>query len=139
LVADEETAKAVIDRLNKGEDFAALAKELSTDTGSGSQGGDLQWFGHGQMVTEFDDAVFAMTEIGQISAPVKSTFGYHIIQLLGKEMKPLSESEFEQEKDTKFQDWLEAQRTTANPEVFDNWFDKIPTVPTVPPSNPISQ
>ena len=83
LVADEETANEVIEKLNAGEDFATLAKELSTDTASGENGGDLDWFTVGQMVTEFNDAAYAL-EINEISKPVKSNYGYHIIQVTDK-------------------------------------------------------
>jgi parvulin-like peptidyl-prolyl isomerase len=139
LVADEATANSVEERLKNGEDFATLAKELSTDTGSGANGGDLGWFGRGQMIKEFEDTVFAMTTIGQISDPVKSTYGYHIIQLLGKEVRPMTETQFDQEKETKFSEWLGTQRTAANVEVFDNWFDKVPKEPSVAQATPSSQ
>ena len=83
LVKDEETANEVIEKLNAGEDFATLAKELSEDTGSAENGGDLDWFTVGKMVTEFNDAAYAL-EINEISKPVKSQFGYHIIQVTDK-------------------------------------------------------
>lgn len=81
LVASEDTAKELLAKLEKGEDFAALAKAHSEDKGSGSRGGDLGWFDVQQMVPEFGDAIKAM-EKGSISkAPVKTQFGWHIIQL----------------------------------------------------------
>jgi foldase protein PrsA len=83
LVEDEESAKAVIERLNAGEDFAAVAKEVSTDTGSGAEGGALGWFGVGQMVEPFETAAYAL-EVNTISEPVKSDFGYHIIEVTEK-------------------------------------------------------
>jgi peptidyl-prolyl cis-trans isomerase C len=83
LVATEEEAKAVIDRINDGEDFAAVAQEVSTDTGSGAAGGDLGWFGLGMMVPEFETAVVALAngDLGALSAPVQTQFGWHIIKL----------------------------------------------------------
>jgi peptidyl-prolyl cis-trans isomerase C len=86
LVATEEEAQAVLDRLEGGEDFAALAQELSTDTGSGAQGGDLGWFSAGMMVPEFEAGVAAL-EAGAVSEPVQSQFGWHLIRL--DETRPL--------------------------------------------------
>ena len=80
LVASEEEAAAVEERLAAGEDFAAVAQEVSTDTGSGSQGGELGWFGPGMMVPEFEQAVAGL-EVGQVSEPVQSQFGWHIVEL----------------------------------------------------------
>lgn len=80
LVATEDEAKAVIDRLDGGEDFADLARDLSTDAGSGANGGDLGWFVAEMMVEPFADAVQAM-EVGAISDPVESQFGWHVILL----------------------------------------------------------
>lgn len=87
LVATEEEALAAIARLEAGEDFAALATELSTDTGSGAQGGSLGFFGPGMMVPEFETAVSTL-EVGAVSAPVQSQFGFHIIRL--DETRPLA-------------------------------------------------
>lgn len=80
LVATEEEAQAVVTRLEAGEDFAALAQELSTDTGSGAQGGSLGFFSAGMMVPEFEAAVAAL-QPGGLSAPVQSQFGWHVIRL----------------------------------------------------------
>ena len=85
LVETEEQAKAVIARLKAGEDFAKVAKEVSKDPGS--EGGDLGWFTKDRMVPEFADAAFAM-EPGQLSAPVKSQFGWHVIRLDEKRTRP---------------------------------------------------
>ncbi len=80
LVATEEEAKAIKAELDGGADFAELAKEKSIDPGAAS-GGDLGFFGKGMMVAPFETAAFAMTEIGQVSEPVQSQFGWHIIKL----------------------------------------------------------
>lgn len=81
LVATEEEAKAIKAELDGGADFAAIAKEKSTDRGSAAAGGDLGWFGVGMMVKPFEDAVIAMKK-GEISAPVQSQFGWHVIRLV---------------------------------------------------------
>lgn len=80
LVATEEEAQAVAERLATGEDFPVLAAELSTDPGSGANGGDLGWFGPGMMVAPFEEAVMAL-EPGETSDPVETQFGWHIIRL----------------------------------------------------------
>ncbi|MEQ2525605.1 peptidylprolyl isomerase [Robertmurraya yapensis] len=86
LVADEAKAKEVKAKLDEGGDFAELAKEYSTDTASAEAGGDLGWFGTGQMVPEFEEASYAL-DVNEISDPVKSEHGYHIIQVTEKEEK----------------------------------------------------
>ncbi|HWL26244.1 MAG TPA: peptidylprolyl isomerase [Ureibacillus sp.] len=82
LVEDEKTADEVYDKLKNGGDFAALAKEYGTD-GTASNGGELGWFSVGQMVDEFNDAAYAL-ELNKISEPVKTDFGYHIIEVTDK-------------------------------------------------------
>lgn len=79
LVEKQSQALAVLERLKKGEKFADLAKEISIDSGSGKRGGDLGYFGRGKMVKQFEAAAFKLS-IGQISEPVKTEFGYHIIK-----------------------------------------------------------
>jgi peptidyl-prolyl cis-trans isomerase C len=81
LVAEEADAKAALQRVKGGEDFAKVAEEVSKDPGS--KGGDLGWFTKSRMVPEFAEAAFKL-EPGQISDPVKSAFGWHIIKLEGK-------------------------------------------------------
>jgi peptidyl-prolyl cis-trans isomerase D len=130
LVADEATAQEVLERLQAGEDFAALAAEYSTD-GSAQSGGDLGWFTRDVMVEEFSDAAFDM-EIGEISQPVQSQFGYHIIQVLGKDVRPLSSSQLEQARQTEFSTWLTAQREASEVEIFDRWMERVPTQPSIP-------
>ncbi|MHA6688929.1 peptidylprolyl isomerase [Devosia sp. A449] len=80
LVPTEDEAKAVKAELDGGADFAAVAKEKSIDPGA-ANGGDLGFFGKGMMVAPFEAAVYAMTEIGQVSDPVQSQFGWHVIRL----------------------------------------------------------
>jgi parvulin-like peptidyl-prolyl isomerase len=118
LVSEEQEAKDIIARLQKGESWDALASELSKDTSNKDSGGDLGWFGKAKMVQEFADAAFAL-KIGEISQPVKSSFGYHIIQVLGHEERPLDEATFAEKKQTVFTDWLTKARTEKNVQTFD--------------------
>jgi len=92
LTDDEALAKAkdLREKIVKGADFAALAKAESDDAGSGANGGDLGSFGHGRMVKEFDQAAFSLP-IGEVSEPVKSQFGYHIIQVESRGTKSIDE------------------------------------------------
>ncbi|MFZ3577316.1 peptidylprolyl isomerase [Virgibacillus sp. DJP39] len=83
LVEDLETAKKVKKELANGGDFAKLAKEYSTDTASAKKGGELGYFAPGKMVPEFTDAAYAL-EVGEVSEPVQSKYGYHIIKLTDK-------------------------------------------------------
>ena len=82
LVKKQSEAIAILERLKKGESFANLAKQLSIDKGSGKKGGDLGFFGRGMMVKPFEDVAFKL-EKGEISEPVKTEFGYHIIKRAG--------------------------------------------------------
>jgi peptidyl-prolyl cis-trans isomerase C len=80
LVESEDDAKKAAARIAKGEDFAAVAKEMSKDPGSGAEGGDLGFFTKEQMVPEFAEAAFKL-EPGKVSEPVKSQYGWHIIKV----------------------------------------------------------
>jgi foldase protein PrsA len=82
-----QTAKGLIERLNKGEDFATLAKENSKDPGSAANGGDLGAFGKGKMVPEFETAAYALKVNEYTKEPVKTTYGYHIILKTAEETK----------------------------------------------------
>jgi len=82
----EDKIKAVIARLKKGEDFAKIAGELSEDPSGKANGGDLGYFGKGQMVAPFSEAAFKL-EKGQFSEPVKTEFGWHVIKVEDKRAK----------------------------------------------------
>lgn len=86
LVADEATAKKIIAELKKGGDFAALSKKYSKDPGAAQQGGDLGFFKKSDMVPEFADAAFALKDKEITPVPVKTQFGYHVIQTLEHRM-----------------------------------------------------
>lgn len=92
LVPTEEEAKALLDRARAGEDFGTLAEENSVDKGSAVDGGSLGWFPHDRMVPEFADAAFA-AEKGQIVGPVRTAFGWHVIEVQDRrDSVPLEEA-----------------------------------------------
>jgi len=82
LVAKQSEAITILEKIKSGEKFANLAKEFSTDTGSGKKEGNLGYFTKGMMVKPFEDAAFKL-QVGEISEPIKSEFGYHIIKRQG--------------------------------------------------------
>ena len=84
LVATKEEADAVIKQLDEGGDFEAIAKEKSTDKGSGTNGGDLGYFGPGQMVPEFETAALALDVGAYTKTPVQTQFGFHVIKVEDK-------------------------------------------------------
>ena len=92
LLETEEEAKAVQEELQKGADFAETAKSKSKDPGAAAEGGDLGFFSKDQMVPEFADAAFKL-EKGQLSEPVKSPFGWHVIRVEDKRTRPMPDYE----------------------------------------------
>lgn len=96
LVADEATANEVKSKLDAGEDFSELAKEYSTDTTTAESGGDLGYFSSGDMVAEFEEVAFALG-VDEISAPVKTEYGYHIIKVV--DHQEAKEANFEDSKE----------------------------------------
>jgi len=82
LVEKQSESLAILERIKTGEKFGKLAKELSTDKGSGKKDGNLGYFTKGMMVKPFEEAAFKL-QIGEISEPIKTEFGYHIIKRLG--------------------------------------------------------
>ena len=131
LVETEEEANATYQRLQDGEDFGEVAREVSKDTGSATNGGDLGWQPRSFYVKEFGDAAVTQ-EIGEIGKPVKTDFGYHIIQVIARKELPLSASQHEQKKDTAFNDWLTAAKEAATIETFETWKTLVPTEPALP-------
>ncbi|GAB4509443.1 MAG: hypothetical protein OHK0046_04410 [Anaerolineae bacterium] len=131
LVETEEEAQDIIASLNAGESFASLARAVSTDTGSGAQGGELGWGPVEQYVEEFAEAV-RTAEVGAIVGPVQSQFGYHVIQVRGREERPIEDEVLiEQSTDEAFGEWLSELRSSeeTNAEIYDNWPDFVPPVP----------
>jgi peptidyl-prolyl cis-trans isomerase D len=130
LVDDETIALAALERIKNGEDWAKVAAELSKDTSNKDAGGDLGWFGKGKMVSEFETAAFAL-KIGEISQPVKTQFGYHLIQALGHEVRPLTPAEQADAQKIAFSTWLTTAKTEAKITKNDIWKQRVPTEPAL--------
>ncbi|REJ37582.1 MAG: foldase [Bacillota bacterium] len=127
LVETEEQAKELKERLEAGEDFAALAKEHSIDRGSAARGGDLGWFGRGVMVEPFEKAAFSLKP-GEVSDPVQTDFGYHLIlveerreareAVLDEETRSAIEEQLREEKlSQRIPEWLDELRSKADVEI----------------------
>lgn len=138
VVATEAEASDVMDRLAAGEEFAALATELSTDTQSGAQGGDLGCSSPDRYVTEFADALTA-AEVGVPTEPVETEFGFHVI-LLGEDQIPTEDEVIEQLEvvaiGTATNEWfleqVQAAEVTVD-EAYGTW-ETDPTPQVVPPA-----
>ncbi len=126
---DEETlalANTIRQRIVDGEDFAALAAEFSEDPGSAVNGGDLGWFPKGMMVAEFEDAAFSLP-IGEVSEPIQTQFGYHLIQVTERdETRAKDASQIAQEEGQAFTTWISEQVLAANVERAANLDAKLP-------------
>ena len=118
LLETEDEAAQVHDRIKKGEDFATLAKELSRDKGSAEKGGDLGFFGRGKMVPEFERAAAALKP-GEVSEPLRTRFGYHIIKLT--DIKKGEPANFEQSKESIRRQLLAEKRKN----LFDSFVEKL--------------
>jgi parvulin-like peptidyl-prolyl isomerase len=134
-VTDEATAKQVMDRLGKGEDFGKIANEVSTDAAAKTTNGDLGWMPRRDLEskygTEVAKAAFESLQVGQTSQPINSAGAWHIIQLIGHEKRTLSPDELDQQSSTIFQDWLTKTRDSSKIESNDLWKNNVPTTPDV--------
>jgi hypothetical protein len=132
LVDTQELAQEVLESLQAGESFATLAAAVSTDDSNSGNGGDLGWAPASRYVEEFEQAALT-AEIGAFVGPVETEFGWHILQVRGREDREMTDTEYEQAQQREFQDWLENLRTeqSANIQTFDTWVDNVPTEPRV--------
>lgn len=116
--AAKTKAEAAVKQLKGGADFAKLAKQLSDDPGSQDKGGDLGFFGHGQMLAEFEKAAFGLA-VNEISEPVKTSYGYHVIQVL--ERKEAKGPDFDKAKGQLTKQLKDSQGQA----VFNKWFTEL--------------
>jgi peptidyl-prolyl cis-trans isomerase C len=130
LVDSEEKAKEIAEKIAKGGDFSALAKENSKDPGSKDDGGMLGFFGRGQMVPQFEEAAYRLKK-GEVSPPIKSQFGFHLIKLEDRRDKKLPTFDEVKEKilnsmiQKKAQEVAVALRTKAKIEYIDPEVKKL--------------
>jgi peptidyl-prolyl cis-trans isomerase D len=134
IVATEDEAKKALDEIKAGADFAEVAKTYSID-GTKDNGGDLGWIGREDQNwdKDFVNAAFTLTQVGEISAPIQTQFGFHLIQLVGRGVNPVDETKFQELKYVKFTDWLnevKAQRSDISIEPA--WAENVPNTPAVP-------
>ncbi|MCD6356188.1 MAG: peptidylprolyl isomerase [Anaerolineaceae bacterium] len=130
LVPSVEEAVEVLSRLNNNEKWEYIAADVSLDTSNKDFGGDLGWFPRGQMVKEFEDAAFSL-KVGDFSNPVETQFGWHIIQLVGRETLPLSESNYKIKQNAAFEEWFTQAKEEADIEINSVWKDITPLDPTI--------
>jgi parvulin-like peptidyl-prolyl isomerase len=132
-VADEATAKTVVAQVVKpGTDFSALAAKYSIDTGSKASGGDLGWFGRDSTAvpSEIINSAFSL-KVGDISQPIKTSSGYYVIQILGHEVRPLTDQQFQTAVSNAFTTWLTQQRDKSKVVINNSWTNYVPTSPTL--------
>ena len=120
LVKTEADAALVINRLNFGEDWAQIAAEVSQDSSNKDYGGDLGWFPRGRMVSAFENAAFDL-KVGEISQPIQTEFGWHVIQVLGHDSIPMP-----------FEDWFNEIMKSQTININDNWEKLVPSEPAIP-------
>jgi peptidyl-prolyl cis-trans isomerase C len=141
LVEGEDEAKKVAARVKGGEDFAKVAAEVSKDPGSKTEGGDLGFFAKDRMVAPFAEAAFAMKP-GQVSDPVKSQFGWHVIKVEERRVKPVPAFEEMKEQVENYlarktqQDIVLALRQKAKIERLDEQGKPVEAKPEAKPGEP---
>lgn len=137
LVADQATAQQLYDMLKVGIDWDMLAAQYGTDASS-TKGGDLGWFGH---YSGFDTTFVAKayeTQVGTVSQPFQTQFGWHLVQVLERAERPLTAAQLSQARDSQLQTWLSAQQAkimddgTPLVEMLPIWSERVVSDPTVP-------
>jgi len=129
LVPTEEEAVIVVLRLEE-EAWNDVAADVSLDTSNKDIGGDLGWFTSGRMVSEFEEAAFEL-EINQISDPIETQFGWHIIQLIDRGIHPLSQADYEYEQNVFFDEWFNEIKENIDIDINNVWKDIVPDDPSI--------
>lgn len=126
LVGDEASAQSIIEQVTAGsKTWEELASVLSLDTSNKDQGGDLGWFGRGAMVRPFEEAAFAAA-VGETVGPVQTDFGWHVIQVLERELRSLDDAAFESARQNALPRWLNEARAGEGVVIPDNWQQYMP-------------
>jgi peptidyl-prolyl cis-trans isomerase D len=140
LFRDEETgeqrAKDFLARIKAGEDFGEVAQQIADSAGEDTEEitvryEDLGWFGEGMMVEPFDLAARSL-EVGEISDPIQTSFGWHVIQLLGRDIQPRSQAAIDQLRQGAFEEWLLSKRAEAQVDINPDWTSAVPDEPDIP-------
>ena len=132
LVETEEIAKEVLGKLEAGEKWDDLAAAYSKDASNKDNSGNLGWFARGMLVKPFEDAAFSL-EAGEISDPIKTDYGYHIIASDGKEIRPLEDEALNNAKNELYKTWYKEVNSEYQPETSDIWMENIPMDPAFKP------
>jgi parvulin-like peptidyl-prolyl isomerase len=147
LVVTQDLATSLYDQAMGGASFEELARANSTDATTSATGGDLGWIARGQMDEAFENAAFAL-QPGQISQPVQTPYGWHIIKVLDRqENRPFTDDQYETAVGKAKEAWLDQQRAEAdidtdhelNPTETPGTFEAPPDAPTPPPATPLPE
>lgn len=130
LVADLETAQKVLRLLSSGEAWETLAETYTQDPAFSENKGDMGWFGRGEMLSALEEAAFN-TPVGQVSSPVQSDYGWHLVKVLEKEIKPFTTERLATVRNQKMGAWL-TQQQASGVEIVDGWQQMIPYMPSIP-------
>ncbi len=124
LVQSEAEARIALDRLGEGEDWEALAAELSLDESNKTQGGELGWFGRGLMTPAFEEAAFT-GEIGTVVGPIETPFGWHLIDIQDRQVRLLDDFDYQLAVDAAFRTWLDERRAAAEIDIPEDWRERL--------------
>lgn len=132
VASTQEKAQSVYQRIENGGDFKIIANEIMSNTTTTTI--DLGWFATSTLNDANAEKIVLGLKIGQISEPVQTANGWEIYQLLGHEVRPLTDSQFQTLKQNNFNEWISKQKTADNVQEFDIWKTRVPISPTIPPT-----